>query len=132
MAKPERPTAGTPLLEWIASAIGLLLTLAVVGVIGRQAVMGAADEVPDIEISVARVVPASTGFVVELIARNRGGGTAAAVEIEGSLGAGDTVETSSATFDYVPGHSERKGGLFFSQDPRRHPLEVRALGYNKP
>ena len=36
-------------------------------------------------------------------------------------GSGETsVETSSLTFDYVPGHAERKGGLFFTEDPRRH------------
>jgi uncharacterized protein (TIGR02588 family) len=132
MAKSQQPTADTPLLEWIASAIGLLLTVAVLVVIGGQAVSGAAKQVPDIEIKVVRVVPASTGFAVEIIARNRGGGTAAAVEIEGRLEAGGKEETSGATFDYVPGHSERKGGLFFSEDPRRHKLEVRALGYKKP
>jgi uncharacterized protein (TIGR02588 family) len=130
--KAQPLAARTPLLEWIASAIGLLLTVAVLVVIGRQAMSGAPKEVPDIEVGVTRIVPVSTGYVVEVTARNRGGGTAAAVEIEGSLGPGGAVETSSATFDYVPGHSERKGGLFFSQDPRRHILEVHALGYMKP
>ena len=43
-----------------------------------------------------------------------------------------TIETSDITFDYVPGHAERKGGLFFRQDPRMHKLELRALGYQTP
>jgi uncharacterized protein (TIGR02588 family) len=130
--KAQPLTARTPLLEWIASGIGLVLTVAVLVVIGRQAISGGAAEVPDIEVGVSRIVPVSAGFVVEIVARNHSGGTAAAVEIEGSLGPGGAVETSGATFDYVPGHSERKGGLFFSEDPRRHMLEVRALGYKTP
>jgi uncharacterized protein (TIGR02588 family) len=32
----------------------------------------------------------------------------------------------------VPAHSYRKGGLFFSQDPRKYPLQLRAKGYTEP
>lgn len=75
------------------------------------------------------------GFVVEVTAVNRSGGSAAAVEVEveGALMSGDAaIETSSLIFDYVPGRAERKGGLFFTQDPRRHRFAVRALGYQEP
>ena len=59
--------------------------------------------------------------------------TAAAVSIEGTLrDGGQTVETSTATLSFVPGHSERKAGLIFTRDPRRHALEVRATGYEEP
>ena len=34
--------------------------------------------------------------------------------------------------DYLPPGSEREGGLFFSRDPRRHEVRLRAKGYVDP
>ncbi len=125
--------AGTPLLEWIASGIGLVLTLGMLAVIGGEALNHEADQLPVIDVTAGRVVATGSGFVVAIEAVNRSGGTAAAVEVEGALKAGEiSIETSSAVFDYVPGHSRRSGGLFFARDPRRHRLELRALGYQAP
>ena len=125
--------AKIPLLEWIASAIGLLLTLGILAVIGRDALVDGGGGVPAIEVTVERVVQTPVGYVVEITASNRSDATAAAVEIEGELKAGgEALATSTTTIDYVPGNSERKAGLFFSQDPRRHTLDVRALGYEEP
>lgn len=129
----QRKRPGTPLLEWIASAIGLLLTLGMLAVIGREAINRDADQLPAIEVAAGRVVATGSGFVVAFEAVNRSGGTAAAVAIEGELKSGETsVETSGAVLDYVPGHSQRSGGLFFRRDPRRHRLELRAIGYQTP
>lgn len=119
--------APPPLLEWIASAIGLLLTLGVTAVIARDAFNGSADMTPDIAVAVTRVQPAQGGFVLEFEARNLSPATAAQVSIEGKLPDG---ETATATIDYVPGRSARRGGLFFAHDPRG--AEVRALGYQDP
>ena len=129
----QEKRAGTPLLEWVASGIGLLLTLGMLAVIGREALSREAEQLPAIDVAIQRILPAGSGFVVEFEAVNRSGGTAAAVEIEGELKSGGTsIETSSATLDYVPGHSRRSGGLLFSEDPRRHRIEVRALGFQTP
>lgn len=116
-----------PLLEWVASAIGLLLTLGVMAVIARDAFNGSAEMAPDIEVAVTSVQPVRTGFMLEFEARNLSPVTAAQVMIEGKLPDG---ETSTATIDYVPGRSARRGGLFFAQHPRG--AEVRALGYQDP
>jgi uncharacterized protein (TIGR02588 family) len=122
-----------PVLEWIASAIGLALTIGVVLVIGREALNGETKQPPAIEVRATRIVPQASGYLVEIEAANRSGGTAAIVEIEGALMAGDSeAETSGLTFDYVPGHATRKGGLFFREDPSKHRLELRALGYQAP
>lgn len=130
--KSER-TPREPLLEWVAAGFGLILILGMMAVIGQEALRGDADQLPSIEVRAARIASTPSGYVVEIVATNRTGGTAAAVQIEGELMNGETsVETSSLTFDYVPGHAERKGGLFFTEDPRRHRLEVRALGYQAP
>ena len=45
---------------------------------------------------------------------------------------GGTIETSDTTLDYLPGRSEREGGLFFSRDPRGFDLRLRPKGYMKP
>ena len=122
-----------PLLEWIAAGAGLVLTLGMMAVIGREALRGDPVQPPAIEMRVERITPAPPGFVAEVVAINRSGGTAAAVQVEGALKSGESeVETSSLTFDYVPGHAQRRGGLFFTRDPRRYRLEVRALGYQAP
>ena len=123
----------TPLLEWVASGIGLLLLLGLLAVIARQALSQEIGQLPVIEVTAGRVVATGSGFVVAIEASNQSGGTAAAVEIEGALKSDEaTIETSSAVIDYVPGHSRRSGGLFFAQDPRLHRLELRALGYQAP
>lgn len=122
-----------PILEWIAAAFGLLLTLATLGAIGWQALKGGGDQPPAIEATVERITPTAAGYAVEVKLRNRSPATAAAVAIEGELTrGGQEVATSSATIDYVPGESSRAAGLFFKEDPRRHKLEVRVLGYAKP
>jgi len=125
--------ARTPLLEWIASGLGLVLLLVLIGVIGREALTGETDALPAIEIRATSVAKAGSGYVVGIEAVNLSGGTAASVEVEGVLSDGAAaVETSSVTLDYVPGHSTRSGGLFFREDPRRHTLQLRALGFQTP
>ena len=125
--------AREPLLEWIAAGLGLVLTLALLAVIGREAVAGETNEPPAIDVRAASIRKLPSGYLVEVVASNRSGGTGAAVQIEGVLKSGSAaVESSDVTFDYVPGHAERKGGLFFREDPRLHELELRALGYQTP
>lgn len=122
-----------PPLEWIAAAIGLLLTLAVLGALGWESLKGSGNRTPVIETSISGITPTPVGYVVEIELHNRSSVTAAAVEVEGELTKADgTVATSTTTVDYVPGDSRRNAGLFFKDDPRRHRLEVRALGFAEP
>lgn len=128
MAQARNQIASTPALEWIAAAIGLALLLFVAVVIGREAMVVEHDQLPAIKVAPLRVTPVATGFVVEFEATNLTSGTAAAVTIEGKSG----DETSTASLDYVAGNASAQGGLFFTQDPRKAPLELRALGFQTP
>lgn len=84
-------------------------------------------------MNVQRIVPSADGWLVEVAAQNLSAATAAAVQIEGELLDGERViATSQVTLDYVPGNSERRGGLFFREDPQAHGLKVRAMGYAEP
>jgi len=121
-----------PWLEWVASGIGLLLVLGIFSVIGWQVFSGATTP-PAITVEVETVAPVEGGHRVLFRARNAAGGAAAQVEIEGKLSAaGIDPETSRVVLDYIPGHSERRGGLFFTRDPRAGAVSVRATGFAEP
>jgi uncharacterized protein (TIGR02588 family) len=134
-AKPRTPrpgAQGAPLLEWISGGVGLVLVLVTVGVIGCEALLG--DPSPPAVTVEARAVHAvKGGWLVEIEAINSGGSPAAQVAVEGELTlAGQEPETAEASFDYVPDHSRRGGGLFFTHDPRAAQLSLRAKGYVEP
>ena len=122
--------ADTPWLEWAAAAVGLVLILAAIGVIGREMVAGK-DGPPQISVRAGEVTETPDGYVVEVVARNSGGETAAQVVIEGEL-IGGAPEWREATLDYLPAGSERRAGLVFGADPRTHGLKLRAKGFVEP
>ncbi|MDQ0249530.1 uncharacterized protein (TIGR02588 family) [Sphingomonas kyeonggiensis] len=130
MARRE-PHARTSALEWASAALGLAVLLLVFGVIGADLRRGGATP-PAITVEVREVAASGQGFVVVFEAINRGG-TAASVEIEGTLSVpGKPSETASATLDYVAAGARVEGGLMFAQDPRQGRLRLRALGYQDP
>ena len=116
-----------PLLEWIASAAGLVLLLAVVAMLARDAFNGSGDTPPDIEVVVRDQHQMGDRWLVRFDVHNRSPVTAAQVTIEGALPGG---ETGTATIDYVPGRSTRGGGLIFSQRPDG--VQLRPLGFQDP
>lgn len=127
-AQPE-----TPLLEWISAAVGLIVTLGLIGVIGWEALNP--DPTPPAMVVEQRGVTATpSGYVLEVRVTNRGGSPAAQVIVEGELTppTGGPPETAEATFDYVPDHSSRAGGLFFQADPRQGELKLGAKGFAEP
>ena len=86
-----------------------------------------------LDIETGEIVNNAGGYLVPIEVTNLGGEVAAGLLVEGVLLDGDTVvETSSATFDYVPVGSLRHGGLIFREDPRAYELEVQARGYALP
>lgn len=121
-----------PALEWLAAAIGLILVVGAVGFMIYQAVAQEKTP-PNINISVDSIVPTEGGFRVGFRVNNRGTQTASALNIEGELKKGEeSIETSGVTLDYAPSNSERKGGLFFTKNPKDFDLQIRATGYEEP
>jgi uncharacterized protein (TIGR02588 family) len=130
--RPTKTEQQVPWLEWLAVGIGLLLVLGIFGVIGWQLFSGATTP-PVITVKVEKVAPVEGGYRVLFRAHNSAGEAAAQVEIEGKVtAAGEDEETSKVILDYVPGHSARQGGLFFTRDPHSGSLAVRATGFAKP
>lgn len=121
------------LLEMVASGAGLLLTLAMVAFIAWEALTRPGDAMPAVTVEARELSEKSGVWVLAFEAINHAPGTAANVEIEGTLSRdGREVETARASLDYVPGGSTVRGGLFFRADPRRHVVELRAVGYAAP
>lgn len=114
------------------AVFGLLLVLAALAALTYEAVAGDTSS-PDPLIRVTGVHKVQGGYLAQVEAFNSGGDTAAGLTVGGTLKQnGQDIETSEVTLDYLPGQSLREAGLFFSEDPRRYRLELRALGYQEP
>ena len=82
--------------------------------------MTGGDAPPMVTVEALAIHAHDDGYVLEILALNKGGETAAQVVVEGELRrGGESVATSQTTFDYVPRQSQRRGGLFFSENPQR-------------
>lgn len=141
-AAPDQPDPGgpgaggngtrIPLSEWLVALFGLVLVAGSIGFMAYTAIF-ADDPPPDILVAVEDIARTESGYRVRIRAFNRGGSTGAEVTVEANLKrGGETVETGELTFDYLPPHSERSGGLFFTEDPRTLDLDLRAKGYREP
>jgi uncharacterized protein (TIGR02588 family) len=121
-----------PLWMWGIGLLGLILILGSIGFALYEAIAGDSSP-PNVTVQVEAILPVQNGFLVEFRVINEGGTTAAGLMVEGELRNGaEVVETSDTTIDYLPSHSERAGGLFFTQDPRQYELQLRAKGYETP
>jgi uncharacterized protein (TIGR02588 family) len=119
-------------LEWVVAVLGAALVVAALGFMLFEALAGD-DAPPDIAVRAGVVTPFAGGWLVGVEVENRGGETVARLRVIGELRDGErVVETSDAVIDYVPSRSNRGGGLFFRNDPRRFRLALRPVGFGDP
>ena len=130
--RAKKNAVQVPPWEWAFGIAGFILVAATVVFLGYRAFIG--DQAPpDIAVRAEAVVAVDGGYLVPISAVNKGDIPAANVTVQGELRSESaTIETSEMTFQYLPARSERKGGLYFTQDPRRLKLVVGARGYEKP
>lgn len=122
----------TPLLEWAAAALGLVATLSVLGYSIWEGLAGH-DAPPNLSVVARAAEATSAGFATPITVRNESPATAADVEVRASLEVdGRVVEERRATFSYVPGQGEVRGGVIFSTDPRAGRLRLEAEGWQDP
>jgi uncharacterized protein (TIGR02588 family) len=125
----EEKESSTPPLEIVVSIIGFLIVFGVVTYLLYQAVLGE-ETPPNIRIEQLTTLPVENGYLVKLNVTNLGTESAASVLIQGTLTEnGEEVERGEVTIDYIAGESNSRVGLFFTEDPAQHTLELRALGY---
>jgi uncharacterized protein (TIGR02588 family) len=109
-----------------------VLAVALFACVGWQALNGP-SEPPVLVVEVSAIQQTAGGYRVDFVIRNDAASAAAQVEVEGTLEQeGGAEQTGRASFDYIPGDSERHGGVFFKDDPRRGRLTLRATGYAAP
>ena len=118
---------------WGIALFGLALVVGAIGFMLYEAAAGDSSP-PDVTVRVDSILPTRNGYLVRFRAINEGGSTAEGLTVEGRLlrNGTEAVENSNTTIEYVPAHSEREGGLFFTSDPRQYELQLRAKGYEKP
>jgi uncharacterized protein (TIGR02588 family) len=126
MAK-ERHTPNV--LERVVAALGVLLTLAVVGVLVWDAVNddGAG---PRLRIELGRPAAADGAVHLPVRVHNDGGETAEDVTVEVCRGDGAAEECAETTFPFVPRGSERDGVVGFTA--AAGPLRARVASYQRP
>ena len=117
-----------PALEWISAALGLLVMIGLLFVLGREIANGGDADLPILSARVEAVTRTQAAYVADIRVTNASAQTAAAVQVEAKLG----DEQASATVDYVPGRSDARIGLLFQSDPRAEQLELRVVGYELP
>ncbi|WP_192356674.1 TIGR02588 family protein [Mesorhizobium mediterraneum] len=123
---------GTSVTEWMVAGISSVALLAVLSYLVLDGLSGR-NGTAQIVVLPLEVAATEGGYVVEFAAANRAGQSVAAVEIKGELRSGDeVVEESSATLDYIPQKSQRKGALIFRRNPEAHDLRLFASGYSEP
>ena len=129
--EPE-PPSGTSQVEWAVAGIGAAVVAATIGAMLYYG-FSESGQHPVITFTTAGIEKVGDQYLVNFIARNDGDATAAALNVVGTLMDGEAVlEESEATFDYLPGNSQRSGGLFFLRDPAGHELRISSIGYARP
>ncbi|MDB6151354.1 MAG: hypothetical protein JWQ44_2802 [Chthoniobacter sp.] len=124
--------AEIPRMEWIISAVGLAIVVLAISVLIYEAVAGDKSP-PDVKLTVETISPLRNGFLVKIRAENEGGEPAARVQVKAELLEEDKVlEESDTQFEYLPPHSSRDAGVFFTTDPNHGEVRLRAHGYEEP
>lgn len=128
----QKKIKDAPWWMWCIAILGLALVTGSITFMLYEAVAGDSSP-PDIRVHVDATLQIRNGYLVRFRAVNEGGSTAEGVTVEGVLRNGtEVMETGNTVLEYVPAHSEREGGLFFTSDPRQYQLQLRAKGYENP
>lgn len=117
----------------VTAALGLIIVGGSIGWMIYSALASEVDAPPDIVVTYDSLIHQRDRYLLIYRVENRGGSAVADLEIEASGGDSATgIETIHAAVGYVPAGSERRGGLYFTRDPRRGPIRLRPLGFAEP
>jgi uncharacterized protein (TIGR02588 family) len=132
VVQPKSKAPNIAVLETVFAGLGAILAAGTLGIILWKGLAGS-DGSPAVEARVTRVEAQGGGHLAEIEVFNGGDVAAAGLEVEGTLERdGETVETAATTFDYVPSQSRRRGGLYFTEDPKTGTLKVAPKSYVMP
>ena len=115
--------------EWVSLVISLILLAAVVGVVVKLW-LSETQEPARFKIEVSAARNDGGQFYLPFVLTNEGDQTAAEVTVEGKIGDAGNEETSTTTFDFIPGHARQEGVLIFSGDPAA--AQLRVASFQRP
>lgn len=120
-------------LEWTVFAVGCVLTVGTLVLLGYQAWMPRAGP-PQLAVALGTPEPAPEGVVVPVTVTNRGGQTAENVEVVvAARTEGRQVASGAVTLAFVPKNARRAGRVVFTGDlPPQPTFVVQSLGYQLP
>lgn len=121
----------TPLTEWVAASLGLVLTLAVVGYTVWEALIRD-DGQPRLGIEAQPAIVTPSGYLVPIIVTNASPATAAEVVVAGRLQGPGRFEERRVRFAYVPGRGQVRGGLVFQAEPEPGAVAYVIEGFVEP
>lgn len=127
----ETQQKGVPFWERLLGLLGLILVAGATGFMLYQGTQ--TNTPPDLSVHPRQIILTNSGYLVQLDVTNQGGSTAANVLVTGELIDGSApIESREITFDYLPPHSTRQGGLIFRHDPHQFELQLHAQGFKEP
>jgi uncharacterized protein (TIGR02588 family) len=121
----------TPFAERILGAVSAAVIVVLMGYLIVRALANDGTP-PDIVVELRGVTQVGAAWLVEVEATNLGSSPATDLEIEGEMPGPGGSERRSVVLEYVPAKASRRGGLYFSGDPRTRPLTLRAVGFRAP
>jgi uncharacterized protein (TIGR02588 family) len=118
-------------LEWTVFGLGLVLVLATLAYLVREAFTTGASP-PDLVVQLGTPRQVTEGFQVPVTVVNRGDGVAEGVSVTITLAGKAEREEAVLGVAFLPHHSRREGWVTFRADPRDGELQVGPVVYASP
>ena len=118
-------------LEWTVFGLGLLLLMAMLGYLVREAVT-TGSRPPELVVHLGAPRALGEGFQVPVTVANRGDKVAEDVSVTITLAAKAEREEAVLNIAFLPHQSRREGWVTFRGDPRTGDLQVGPVAYAAP
>jgi len=118
-------------LEWTVFGLGLLLLMATLGYLVREA-FTTGSRPPELVVHLGAPRQVMESFQVPVTVVNRGDRVAEAVSVTITLAAKAEREEAVLSIAFLPHHSRREGWVTFRGDPKDGTLQVGPVGYASP
>ena len=118
-------------LEWTVFGIGLILVLATLGYLVREA-FTTGPSPPEVVVHLGAPRQVTEGFQVPVTVVNRGDRFAEGVSVTITLAAGAEREEAALSIAFLPHQSRRQGWVTFRRDPAGGDLQVGPVSYGSP
>lgn len=118
-------------LEWTVFGVGLILVMATLGYLVREA-FTTGSRPPELVVHLGVPRRVTEGFQVPVTVVNRGDGVAEGVSVMITLAAKAEREEAVLSIAFLPHQSRREGWVTFRGDPRDGDLQVGPVVFASP